>query len=387
MSVINQMLRDLDKRRANEATQYPNLVRPLPRKSGVATKLIVLNTVILLAIAAGGFWFYQTKYNAAPSPHIAALPEVIAETKVDEMKSDETLKENIKEQLIDLSNKAENQSPETTAQTPNDKQLENDAQKEVKRTEVALAKKSTQITTGNAASQDANIAPAKEDKRVENRSETRTETRAEKRTPKQEAEIASRIQKTELPTTPRERAESEYRKAVQSFNQGRAEEGVLQLKAAVNADPLHTASRQLLVNALIELRQTAEAIDVLHAGIKHQPAETSWFMSLARLQLDQNKLNEAWETLEAGMPAAHRNAAYQAFAGNLLQRLKRNKEAIEHYQAATQIAPNDGRWWLGLGLVYDAEGMVNEAKAAFVQARQSANLNPELHTLIEQKLR
>lgn len=87
------------------------------------------------------------------------------------------------------------------------------------------------------------------------------------------------------------------------------------------------------------------------------------------------------------MPIGAKNAAYQGFSGHVLQRMKRYREAGTHFLEAAKIAPQDGRWWLGLGLAYDAEGMVNEAKEAFLRARQTANLTPDLYALIDQKLK
>jgi Flp pilus assembly protein TadD len=42
------------------------------------------------------------------------------------------------------------------------------------------------------------------------------------------------------------------------------------------------------------------------------------------------------------------------------------------------LAPADGRWWLGLGWCLDAQGNAAEARDAFLRARQSGNLSPEL---------
>jgi MSHA biogenesis protein MshN len=110
-------------------------------------------------------------------------------------------------------------------------------------------------------------------------------------------------------------------------------------------------------------------------------------MSLARLQVDGGELDGAWKTLEHSLPAARNSPDYLGFAANVLQRLGRTDEAAEQYGKATRIAPSDGRWWLGLGWCLDAQGQTVEAREAFLRARQSGNLSPELLTLIDQKLR
>jgi MSHA biogenesis protein MshN len=184
-----------------------------------------------------------------------------------------------------------------------------------------------------------------------------------------------------------ERVDGEYRKAVNALNQGRVVEAIEGLRGVLRGDPLQRAARQLLVKLLIEAGRSDEAIDVLRDGLRGQPAQIGWAMALARLQVDRGDLSAAWTTLDASLPAAGNSADYQGFAGNVLQRLGRSREAIARFQAATRLAPGDGRWWLGLGLAHDAEGEVDPARTAFLNARQSANLTPELQALVERKLR
>ena len=195
------------------------------------------------------------------------------------------------------------------------------------------------------------------------------------------------IERTPAAGSPHERAESEYRKAIAAVNQGRVSEAVDSLRNALHQDSLHVASRQLLVRLLLEAGNKDEAIRMLRDGIAGQPAQLGWAMSLARLQVDRGELDSAWQTLDHTLPAAGNNPDYLGFAANVLQRLGRHGEAADQYRKATRIAPADGRWWLGLGWCLDAQGQAAEAREAFLHARQSGNLSPELLALIDQKLR
>jgi len=195
------------------------------------------------------------------------------------------------------------------------------------------------------------------------------------------------IERTPAGGSARERAENEYRKAVAAVNQGRMSIAMDGLREVLHQDGLHVASRQLLVKLLLEAKNTDEAMQVLRDGISGQPAQLGWAMSLARLQVDRGELDDAWKTLDHSLTAAGNNPDYLGFAANVLQRLGRHDEAAEQYRKATRISPADGRWWLGLGWCLDAQGQTAEARDAFVRARQSGNLSPELITLIDQKLR
>ena len=159
------------------------------------------------------------------------------------------------------------------------------------------------------------------------------------------------------------------------------------LRAALRLDAFQVAARQLLVKLLLEAKNQDEAIQVLREGLGGQPAQIGWAMSLARLQVDRGELDGAWHTLEHSLPAAGNSPDYLGFSANVLQRLGRHDDAAGQYRKAAQLAPADGRWWLGLGWCLDAQGNAAESREAFQRARQAGNLSPELLALIDQKLR
>lgn len=198
---------------------------------------------------------------------------------------------------------------------------------------------------------------------------------------------SSRIEKSEARTAPGERAESEYRKAIAVLNQGRVAEALEVLRNALALDGLHAASRQLLAKLLLEGGRDAEAIEVLQEGLRAQPAQIAWATSVARLQVERHDLEGAWRTLAHSLPAASKHAEYQGFAAHVLQRLGRNAEAADCYRLAAELAPADGRWWLGLGLALEATRRPDEAREAFSRAQASKTLGGELAALVEQKLR
>lgn len=194
------------------------------------------------------------------------------------------------------------------------------------------------------------------------------------------------IEKTPAAGTPRERAENDYRKAIGVLNLGRPAEAIDALRGALRQDAMHTGARQLLFRLLLDGKHLDEAAEALREGLRVQPANIAWAMSLARLQADHGDFAAAWQTLQESLPAAGASADYQGFAAHLLQRLGRQREAAEHYATASRLAPSDGRWWLGLGLALDAEGRSAEAREAWLRARATGNLPPELARLVEQKL-
>jgi len=195
------------------------------------------------------------------------------------------------------------------------------------------------------------------------------------------------IKKAIREPTPRERAESEYRKAVALLRQKRADDSLQGFEAAIAHYPAHHPARQALVGLLLERKQYAEAERVLQEGLGVAPAQIGFAMTLARLQVNREDGAGAVATLRAGLEYARGSADYQAFLGALLQRQGAHADAIEQYRAALRLRPQSGVWWLGLGISLQATGRVSDAQDAYRRARASTGLNPELAAFAEQRLK
>lgn len=196
-----------------------------------------------------------------------------------------------------------------------------------------------------------------------------------------------KIEKSPVLATPRDRADAEYRRAENALAAGRSAEAVEGLKAALKQDPGYVQVRQMLLRQLLEMRKIEEAMTVLQDGLELQPAQTGWAMSLARLQLEQHDVAAADRTLAKSQVYAEASADYAGFQGHVKSRLGANRLAVTHYQRATRLAPNEGRWWLGLGLALEADGRIAEAKEAMRRSIATATLSVELSAVAEQHLR
>ena len=196
-----------------------------------------------------------------------------------------------------------------------------------------------------------------------------------------------KIEKSIVLATPRDRADAEYRRAENALAAGRSAEAIEGLRAALKQDPGYVPVRQLLLRQLLEMRKIDEAMTVLQEGLEHQPAQTGWAMSLARLQLEQHDLAAADRTLARSQVYAEASADYAGFQGHLKSRQSANRAAVTHYQRATRLAPNEGRWWLGLGLAQEADGRLAEAKESMRRAIATGTLSVELSAVAEQHLR
>lgn len=187
--------------------------------------------------------------------------------------------------------------------------------------------------------------------------------------------------------TSQQRAENEYRKAVTLIQQGRVIEAMSALDQTLQDNPNHASARQTLVGLLLEKKRQPDAERRLQDGLNIDPGQSGFSMLLARLQVERGDVHGGTVTLLNYLPQAAGRADYVAFLAALLQREGRNKEAIEHYTQAVHLSPQSGVWWMGLGISLQAENRMHEAQDAFNRAKASGSLSPELISFVEQKLK
>jgi len=187
--------------------------------------------------------------------------------------------------------------------------------------------------------------------------------------------------------SPAQHADAEFSKAVTSMQQGHIADAIAGYEAVLRLDAGHDAARQALVALLLESKLGADAVRVLQDGLKNKPEHTGFAMLLARLQVEHGAVDHAAATLEKSLPYAGAQADYQAFYAALLQRQNRHKEAVAYYQVALQLVPGNGVWQMGYGISLQAMQRTDDARDAFRRALESKTLNPELQAFVQQKLR
>lgn len=195
------------------------------------------------------------------------------------------------------------------------------------------------------------------------------------------------IEKTVVLGTPREKAEAEYRRAQGLLAAGQAGGAHDALQGALRQDAAYIPARQMLLRILLESRRIDDAMAVLQEGLDLQPAQIGWALSLSRLLVERGDAGGAERVLARSAPYAAGNAEYAGFHGHLLNRTGQFRLAVEQYQTACRLAPADGRWWFGLGQALEGDGHASEAREAFRRALATGNLNADLAVLAEQKIR
>ena len=344
MSLLNQMLNDLDRRRADGAAPALHReIRPLPvtvTSSLLPLSALATGLVILLAVA--GWWFFYGPGRALLEGSIPAPVQLGAATLPPLAVSAPAIPDTVPSQV-----------PPEALPLP----------------DPALAPPPTRLVSSLRLSDELTLPVS---------------------VPQGEGAVAAsvsdgNIDKKALEPNLRDQAERLYRSAVAQLAQGREHDGISTLRAVLRDDPDHLAARQLLIKLNIDRRIFDLAQADLEEGLRRLPRQTPWALLLSRLLVERNDPAGALLVLERHEVHAGPAAEYQGAMAAMLQRLNRHAEAETRFLRATQAEPTHGRWWLGLGLAREAQGKGSEAREAFRTAQAAAGLGPELRAFAEAK--
>jgi MSHA biogenesis protein MshN len=386
MSLINRMLQDLDARSSDRAgtANIHAQVRPVSEPGGIRPVWWIALVVLAILIGAGISWFWLSRL--APAVTAPATPTGAAAAPA------------LPPPQLDLK-----YVPDPTAAPP---QVQADsagsgknANLPITEAPAAVAQQAPPAIVSSgvppqsppavAAQAPAVAVPAvpPEPVAVPAKPAAQKKRAPEERAKAPDVGVPANTHKQVKELTPQQRAENEFRRATLLMQQGRMVETMAGLEQALQLDPLHATARQTLVGLLVDSKRHDEAMRKLHEGLALDPSQAGMAMILARLQVEKGELRPAVETLQHTLPYSADRPDYQAFLAALLQRQLRHKDAIDHYLLALRNAPQNGLWWMGIGISYQAENRLTEAQEAFTRAKASNALSSELLAFVEQKLK
>ncbi len=384
MSLINKMLQDLESRRATLSgdSGMPHEIRSLPpqRTSLPWVKLLGGAALVLLAGAIVWWWLAEGRMTFAPAPApvpVATAPKAVPAAPVPAL-------------IPPAPPPAETPSaPPPPAAVPQARQSP-ELPAEVGKAPPPQPLPPARKEAGREPLPPVRKASPPQPKPQEDEKAGLKVATALGQVPTAAGSVATdetRIEKKMRMSSPRERAENEYRRALGLVNQGRVQEGTAVLRGALSEDTGHAGARLALFGLLVEQQRLEEAQTLLEVTLARDPAQPQMASQLARLKLERGDVRGAAEALGKAAGAAADNPEYRALHAAVLQRLTLHKDAVAEYQAALRLAPQAGVWWMGLGISLEADGRGAEAREAFQKARASGALSAELDRFVEQKLR
>jgi MSHA biogenesis protein MshN len=197
---------------------------------------------------------------------------------------------------------------------------------------------------------------------------------------------ATAIDRQERPLGPVERAENAFLAGIAALRNGHATDAETRFRAALDALPAHVGARQALLGLMLDSRRTVEAEALMRAGMTANPDQISFAMVAARLQAQRGDAVAAILTLESAQGPGSGHGDFVALHAAMLQRIGRHGEAAERYGVAIGLGNPMPVWYIGRAISLQQLGKDAEARASFRQAIDTGNLPPELRSFAERQL-
>lgn len=194
------------------------------------------------------------------------------------------------------------------------------------------------------------------------------------------------VSQTQVRTlTSTEQAQQAFEQGATALRQEQPRRAESLLREALALQPGHSEARLALASLQLRLQRPDEALALLAAGLALDPQSVELARLRGHLLLQQDRLQEARRVLETAAPGASQRADYQALLGTLYQRLGEHEQAVNHYRQALGLQPDQGLWWMGLGVSLEQTHQGSAAREAFRTAL-GYPLSPALQQYIQARL-
>lgn len=358
MSIINQMLRDLDARGAasNEHPAANHQMSPKKRRPGARL------WVVLFVLSAGGLagvWVVSNTLNQAPPPPalVKAPPRIVAQVPP----------------VVSSPPPPIEVAPAVLVDQPAMPPLPV-AKPEIKLESTPVEQK--QVVVSAAPVVRPSVVPPQP---IVQKARDMPAPAAIPAPVMAEPAVVKKL----VETTPQMEAQQLYDDAQALRRVGKDEAAMVKYRLALERNPGMQSARVQLARLQQDSGQPEAALALLKAGHERKP-DDGLAIAVGRLLADQGRREEALGWLEQGRdglrPADH------ALMGALQSQTLRYEAAVKSYQRALAADPNQGGWLLGLGLAQEAMGRIEDAHVTYRSALDRGDFKPDVVKFLRQKL-
>lgn len=368
MSVINQMLKDLEQR-APEQGQAP--ISAVLAQKPSTLKIVLITIVVLLSLNALGFYIWDLQERAAKNIN---------------------LNESSQQQ----------QTQEQQLQIPSIKHLKQlQAQPQVQKQEQnsSLPAKSVTLLAKNAPlpviSKTEDAAQVLPLQTTENVPVTLTAVKEEA---VKVIEVAKEPIKTEIieaippvkmsvsrrHLTSKELVAQKLVRAEKAVNMNEIAKAEQLFEEILIIEPEHKQARKNLAALWFGRKSYQQAQNLLSQGIAIDNQDGGLRLLKARIQVKQGQHEAAYNTLKP--VASFENEEFQVTLANIAQKIEQYPSAIDAYKVLISMQPYSGRWHLGLAIVYDRNSQFSLAINEYALALTKADLSVSSAKFAEQRM-
>ncbi|EKE85406.1 tetratricopeptide repeat protein [Idiomarina xiamenensis] len=370
MSVINKMLRDLDKRQQQPGQQPAATAAAQMPSSGIGLWwLVIIMVALLLAVIVAFAWqlnsdkpVLQPQVNSAQpaSPELeptAAVNDGTAATatalySVTPAVSPQN-SPTVPAEVVDDDRQLQTEPTSTSAEL-NTLEVRSEAE------QPPIIEKTTTPTV--AAEQSPQVSQSTE-------------------SPKSEQMSVEQVQ-----LSPNELAEKKYQAALDSLQKERPDSAEQLFKDALALNPEHIQARSRLAALWYGRGNGGEALQVLARGVALLPQQPDWRLLQARIQRALSDDNAALASLQQVSVAVAQMPDVFILRATLAQQLGQYQQALQDYQRLHQWQPDDARWLLGAGVASEYLEQPDSALSYYQRGLAARELSQSLQQFMQQRV-
>lgn len=358
MSVINQMLKDLDKRQGEQVTDS-NVTVPVTKKSS-NTKLVAIIVIVILLVNIAGIFAWQLyaenqqlKTQAQQKQKVTnlATPKVVNTTVVSD--TPELVTDKLENKVATATVDKVMEPVATEAIADANKATSNETEMNVVAPEPLLT------ASVNVVESPEKNTPAGHSKVKEQEKEVL------------ETKPTLTISRSQLsPKMLSEKKITEAERAMEVNDLAKAESLFEEVLLLI---PEHETARKQLAALWYGKKAYQDAINLLSQGIAIAPQSEEMRLMSARIYFEQGRARQALNLLSPINNS--QRVDLQVLIANIASEINEYKSAANAYRKLLILEPNVGRWWLGLAVSLDSQGQFKLASNAYDEAITKGNLS------------
>ena len=369
MSILNDTLKSLDERNKSEDFGLPPTVevsqRPVWPKALMIIAVLVFVVWLVITLLSGTSHreknedgLSTTAVSSAPSvnnpPAESTISERVADSTADINAPSQGMQSTpLSESDMALQNRASDVA-ELVFNTVDESLEDDEAQYRKRVTTTVSATSTADDVNASSVNNSANASSPQSELSAVSKIQPSSSKAAE---PKP-TNIITREPVVEVaPKSPEQQSAVHLEAGLKAYNFGIFDEAQKSFTLALATFPQNDEARKQLAALYFGQNNNLQALQVLSEGIVISPSELIWRELMAKILVQESRFEEVLNLMPDSLDAkalAEGRADYLILKGTSAQTINKSEQAISAFSAMTSLQPNNAKWWLALGVNYDA---------------------------------
>ena len=382
MSIVNDMLNDLEKRRGEQTKSDINIDWMAGEKNATKNRyfkplLWLASGLVFLAIATG-VWRNINTANTEAVEHLSNAENIIKAADSPMAVQPVETSESNEVRALAASKVAKPIIAKPIVAKPTVSESRAIVKASVLASEVVtLTNRPAQVTADSAEVVDEKISQPNSLRPTEKSRSAATMTSENK---------VAQIVRAPTPRSSEQRDRSAFKKAEELIRDKQSAAAEQVLVNETTSNPQAVRSGTALASLLISQRRFEEAQELLVHLLRENPDSIELVKTQARLFLVTIKPRKAMDLLMKFSPPMSAHTDYYELLGLSARQEQQYELSVQAYKGLLRYNASRGDWWVGMAIALDMQGEIKAARSAYRSALRSKKIAPTLRDYAQQRL-